>query len=202
MTTVAIHIHHTDAARLISAIAGGLLTPEQVAGSCGLPLIDGCVLLDRRWHADDGNAEVIYERDEAASAQEAGDQYATDGEWGDGVSLLDVRCWRVGIDAEGDECDIDEHTIAVTVGAETEPDCESGEGHDWQSPHDIVGGIVENPGVSGHGGGVTVTEVCMRCGCGRHTDTWAQDRATGRLIPDSVVTYEVGEFSGELTRDA
>ncbi len=62
------------------------------------------------------------------------------------------------------------------------PNCADGsrDGHDWQSPIEIVGGVKENPGVWGHGGGVMIHAVCMRCGCARITDTWAQDRATGR----------------------
>lgn len=70
------------------------------------------------------------------------------------------------------------------------PDCESGEDHDWQSPHAIVGGICETPGVHGHGGGVIIRECCARCGMYRITDTWAQDPATGEVISDDVITYE------------
>lgn len=74
-----------------------------------------------------------------------------------------------------------------------EPDCVDGEEHDWQSPIELVGGIQENPGVWGHGGGAVITEACMRCGCGKETDTWAQDRSTGIQGLESV-SYTVGEF--------
>lgn len=50
----------------------------------------------------------------------------------------------------------------------------SGDEHDWRSPLSVVGGIAENPGVWGNGGGVIITEVCRHCGCYRVTDTWAQ----------------------------
>lgn len=48
--------------------------------------------------------------------------------------------------------------------------------HDWQSPHSVVGGSADNPGVWSHGGGVVILEVCSRCGIYRRTDTWATDR--------------------------
>lgn len=75
------------------------------------------------------------------------------------------------------------------------PKCgaEDGDAHDWQSPYELLGGLRENPGVWGHGGGVIVNEVCMRCGCKRTTDTWAQDRETGEQGLTSV-TYEEGAF--------
>ncbi len=53
------------------------------------------------------------------------------------------------------------------------PDCAEGHEHDWQSPYEIVGGIRDNPGVWGHGGGVIYREVCAHCGAYKITDTWA-----------------------------
>lgn len=47
------------------------------------------------------------------------------------------------------------------------PECEISEDgeHDWQSPHSIVGGIKENPGVWSNGGTIFSTkEVCSCCG--------------------------------------
>jgi len=75
-----------------------------------------------------------------------------------------------------------------------EPKCKSDDGHDWQSPHAIVGGIKENPGVYGHGGGVTIQSVCMRCGCGQLTDTWAQDPEDGEQGLESV-RYQEGKYA-------
>ena len=54
------------------------------------------------------------------------------------------------------------------------PACVDEGDHDWQSPHHLLGGLPENPGVWGKGGGVIYTEVCMRCGTARTVDTWAQ----------------------------
>ncbi|RLG43972.1 MAG: hypothetical protein DRN81_05510 [Thermoproteota archaeon] len=43
--------------------------------------------------------------------------------------------------------------------------------HEWHNPHELLGGLEENPGVWGHGGArITVTEVC-RCGARRTVDS-------------------------------
>jgi hypothetical protein len=107
----------------------------------------------------------------------------------DGALWIDIRvvCEETG-----------EEDSAEVVLDEDEPDCEDGEEHDWQSPHEILGGLKENPGVWGKGGGVIMTSVCMRCGCGRHTDTWAQ-RPDNGVQGYTVVTYEAGEFEDEVS---
>lgn len=87
-------------------------------------------------------------------------------------------------------------TITVALDPE-EPDCVDGDDHDWQRPLEIVGGIAENPGVWGHGGGVLIHDVCMRCGCGRHRDTWAQDPTDGTQGLQSL-RYEIGEHLDEI----
>jgi len=80
---------------------------------------------------------------------------------------------------------------------EDEPDCSHDDGHEWGAPHSIVGGIKENPGCWGHGGGVVCHEVCLRCGCGRKTDTWAQRPDTGEQ-GFTVVTHEEGEYAEQV----
>ena len=60
-----------------------------------------------------------------------------------------------------------------------EPECVDDGEHDWRSPIALVGGCNENPGVYGSGGGVMIAEVCVRCGCERIEDTWAQRPDTG-----------------------
>lgn len=156
-------------------------------------LVDG-------WFADDGNCEVHYSY--ADSGRKAAREYVDGGDWGDrsdGTIWVRVSAWQEvrSVDSDGQvvtgrACE-DSHTIALDP---DEPECPEGE-HDWQSPHEIVGGIKSNPGVWGNGGGVIITEVCMRCGCGRHTDTWAQDPDTGEQGLRSV-RYEPGEFADEI----
>lgn len=76
------------------------------------------------------------------------------------------------------------------------PKCTEKE-HDWQSPYEILGGLKENSGVWGNGGGVNIIEVCMNCGCGKHTNTWAQRYDTGEQGLVSV-RYEEDEFLDDL----
>jgi len=90
----------------------------------------------------------------------------------------------------------DEDSVTVTI-QPTEPECKDGEEHDWQSPHEIVGGIKGNPGVWGRGGGVIVDEACMRCGCRRQTDTWAQRPDTGEQGLQSVA-YAEEHYAAEV----
>lgn len=94
---------------------------------------------------------------------------------------IHVRCEATGEEAwDTVECDPEE------------PDCEDGYEHDWCSPHEVVGGLRDNPGVWGKGGGVVIHEVCRHCGCLRTTDTWAQNPHTGEQGLRSV-EYETGD---------
>lgn len=129
------------------------------------------------WVADDGNAEIEFA--DALSAREAAEAYVEDGDWGERSSTAWIsvyaweRCRFNGRTLDGDRA---RYKIAIEP---KEPKCSHTDGHDWQSPHEIVGGVKENPGVWGHAGGVVIKEICVRCGCGRTTDTWAQDPADG-----------------------
>ena len=69
-----------------------------------------------------------------------------------------------------------------------QPDEGDDNGHAFRSPHALVGGLEQNPGVYGHGGGITIDEVCVRCGLRRRTDTWDQS-FTGTGEPVETVRY-------------
>lgn len=77
--------------------------------------------------------------------------------------------------------------------SDEEPECEQGGGdddggHDWRSPHSVVGGIKENPGVwSNAGTSMTYRSVCARCGCYRTKTTAGSQRNPGE--PAAVVEY-------------
>lgn len=85
-------------------------------------------------------------------------------------------------------------TSTITLDAD-EPECSESE-HDWQSPYDLLGGLKENPGVWGNGGGVVIKEVCMHCGCMRVTNTWAQRPDNGQQGLRSV-SHEPGAFDAD-----
>lgn len=131
---------------------------------------------------------------EAASPREAAEDYVAGGCWGDesdepSTFWVDVHVWEE--DEDGEETE-DHGWRTVTVDP-PEPECIDEYGHDWRAPHVLVGGLRENPGVWGHGGGVIVHEVCVLCGAGRETDTWAQRRDTGEQGLTSI-TYHLPGF--------
>lgn len=159
---------------------------------------DGETVILDGWIADDGNCEVEFPY--ADSGREAAEEYVSDGDWGDdsSTSWVDVHAWRIGLqlgdDGEVEEIRVDEetHTIAINP---REPACADGHEHDWRSPHSVVGGIKDNPGVWGKGGGVVITEVCRHCGRYRDTDTWAQNPQTGEQGLCSVEYRDADEGS-------
>ncbi len=123
-------------------------------------------------------------RDEAIAEAEG----CTDGDYGAVTSTIWTDIHAVCKES-------DEHE-SVTVEIEPdEPRCENGHAHDWQSPHEVLGGLKENPGVQGHGGGVIITEVCAHCGTYRVTDTWAQRPDTGEQGLTSVAYREADDES-------
>jgi len=70
----------------------------------------------------------------------------------------------------------------------TPPPC-TGTEHEWEATVEQEGGLEENPGVWGHGGGVVIHDHCRHCGTRRTRDTWAQDDTTGEIIDVPVITY-------------
>lgn len=106
-----------------------------------------------------------------------------------------VRLQPIGeIEVERSETKSEDVLIEIPP---VEPDCIDGHEHDWLSP-EWLGGLQENPGVWGHGGGVIMTRVCLHCGCGRTTDTWAQDPSSGTRQGLTSVEYDPERFVDEI----
>lgn len=173
----------TDRDTIETRLLGGE-APKAIAEDLGLDHYgyqhddDDVVVLDT-WHADDGNAAIECG---ATSGCEAAQEYVDGGSWGDDgeTSWVTVYVWRVALRLDDGEIreervDEDRHKIAIET---TEPECVESE-HDWRSPYSVLGGLRENPGVRGHGGGVFITQVCRHCGRYLITDTWAQDMTDG-----------------------
>ena len=134
-------------------------------------------MINRTYIADDGNAEIEVI---ASSAAEAAQEYVDGGDWGATTKTTWVQVYVTDVSRP------DEHPTRhrVTVDPD-EPDCDKSE-HDYRAPHSLVGGIEENPGVQGHGGGVVCSEVCVICGQRRITDSWALCRESGEQGLESV----------------
>jgi hypothetical protein len=123
--------------------------------------------------ADDGNCEVEYP--DADSAEEAAREYVEDGDWGDWGDgdesfAINVGAGRVALFVD-DDGDLDTKRYDwdgfVIVQHPDEPSCDAADDgeHRWANPHEMVGGIEENPGVwGGQGCSISTVEVCLLCG--------------------------------------
>jgi hypothetical protein len=137
----------------------------------------------REWeYREEGHSEILPGMLTADDAREAAEDLAAGGDYGEVTETIRVRWW-VSCELTGEE-----DSGRVEIDPE-EPDCADGHEHDWRTPHSVVGGCKESPGVWGHGGGVTCKGVCARCGAYRITDSWTQDRSTGEQGLDST-SYE------------
>lgn len=173
-------------------------TPAHVAAALGLTTdANLSLVLLPGWSADDGNQAYHY--DDATSGADAAAEYVGDGSAWEGAQRVHVTTWQVGIGYDDDDEETYEetygeerHTVECTV---AEPACANEHEHDWQSPYDLLGGLEENPGVQGKGGGVIIREVCRHCGQYRVTDTWAQDESTGEQGLTSVEYQDADDDS-------
>lgn len=102
-------------------------------------------------------------------------------------------------DASGDEIGRTSHEHIIACHP-TPPPCTRADGHDWQQPHALVGGLEDNPGVYGSGGGVASHYACMRCGCGYVRDTYGQCPIDGSQ-GHTVETYSPGEYTEQLASE-
>lgn len=136
------------------------------------------LLVTPGWHvteANDGNF-IFYDMEDVESACH---EYIDTGDWGDdpsGFFNMYVKKLAYSIDT-GNTTWYNTHSLVI-VKDQDEPECELTE-HDWQSPYSVLGGLKENPGVFGNGGGVIIKEVCKNCGVYKITDTWAQNPYDG-----------------------
>lgn len=156
--------------------------------------------------AEDGQAYDVCStlaeaREEAADAETGDYGAATETHWSD-RRIYEVRA------ADTHEAMTlprgrSEHIDTVTVTIDPpEPRCvDRDTDHEWSDDVRLVGGIKENPGVWGHGGGVTISECCLHCGCRRVTDTWAQRPDAGEQGLRSV-SYDEGFYAEALAERA
>jgi len=137
-----------------------------------------------------------YDIIEVASADDALDEAESNvdsANYPDRTKTIWVTVYAVNV---ADEDDVANGDVRVDP---DEPPCERGCEHDWQTPHAIVGGLKENPGVRGHGGGVICTSVCVVCGCALIHDGWAQNPSNGEQGLDSV-EYDTDQYVDDVAR--
>ena len=144
---------------------------------------------------DDEGASIKFRSASIEAARRKAERWAADGYECNGQPLFidltlsqkgeDVESWTFIIDPEEPRCRDEDGRY------------DSEANHDWQTPHSILGGLKENPGVWGHGGGVIMKEVCMRCGCARITDTWATNPTNGTQA-HTTVTYDEDTYQDQV----
>lgn len=184
---------------ITTAIASGWTTPELLANSLdNFEIIEDCLVpIDGGYTVNDGNSEVTYggmDRDEAV------EEYMSEGDWGEinQTMWVPLSSYKIGINKDGqfEHVDMAHHSYQLDP---EEPECRDKDlEHKWESPYDLVGGLKENPGVWGHGGGVIYEEVCMLCGCLKTTNTWAQNPTNGDQGLTSV-SYKEGIYGKEVS---
>lgn len=175
-----------QALTLSEALIRATSSAVEVARAVLLDTDEPCMYVFR----DDGGSETEIEASSTKEAVKWAGIWVRRGDW----NIEHHTIW-VAVRITGEAGDEERLTVALDPPV---PECTHPEVvHDWRQPHAIVGGLVENPGVWGHGGGVIITECCMRCGCRRDTDTWASRPDTGEQGLRSV-RYEDGAFASAL----
>ena len=107
---------------------------------------------------------------------------------------VSLRISSVDEDEDPDEEEYESLSYAVNP---VEPPCEEFDDHKWCSPHEVLGGMPQNPGLAGKGGSTVRTEVCSNCGRYRIDDDWAQNPDTGEQGLDSINYSDADETSLE-----
>lgn len=174
-------------------LANGHTTTEKLCEAItGVELVEGCVVIDGApWIADDGNQEVEYDNSEYSSKAAATD-YVESGDYGSELSgSVKVTVWRNGIDADGDDCKVDEKSFSIDLAealdhgpairaAMGDDSCgDSPDDHDWTSEGE--GGLKENPGVWSLGGTTFLFKShCRKCGVHRTTTDPGSQRNPGQ----------------------
>jgi hypothetical protein len=141
---------------------------------------------------DEGSSDDFDAADDDAAVA-YGKQWLCDGSWDRDQTLwLRAYVFRLQEDGEGYE-------MIGTARATLHPIMPKcvGEEHVWCSPYHILGGMKENPGVWGNGGGARIKEVCSECGVYRVTDTWATNPCDGTQGHTSVEYLPANAASSE-----
>jgi hypothetical protein len=143
-----------------------------------------------KYKVTDGTCDVDIEAESAEAACQA---WVDGGDWDNGNKTTWITCRAIPLGADGERLDdeSESHTIEIEP---TAPEC-SADAHEWVAPYSVLGGLKENPGVRGHGGGVILTRVCQHCGRYRLVDTWAQNPENGKEGLESTEYREADQIS-------
>lgn len=124
-----------------------------------------------RYPSPDANGKAVWHDGTELHADEDGDLIDAEG----CLYCTAADCGEIDEDATSDndahDCSgeysdaLPECEANAEDGGEADIDADS-DGHDWRSPHSLVGGLKENPGYWSGGGTITISKsVCACCGC-------------------------------------
>jgi hypothetical protein len=149
--------------------------------------------LQRQWQprtfliGDEHVSDTTVQADSLEDALELARDWARDGSWD---HRCEVDVFAVELDPLADDgrdrrgAEVGDRTwTTVEVGEDApEPECEEADEHDWRSPHSVLSGLKENPGVWSEGGTKMVfRKVCKHCGCYRTETSVGAQRNPGEL---------------------
>lgn len=141
--------------------------------------------------ADSGFRDT-FEASSLKEARKKAKRWILDGDYKEFNSTIFLRTYLSWTDEDGEN---QEETININLDP-PQPKCISNKNHDWSSP-EWLGGLKENPGIWGNGGGVIIKEVCLHCGCEKTTNTWAQNPSNGEQGLTSI-SYEEEKYIERL----
>lgn len=114
--------------------------------------------------AEDGQAyDTLWAKDEEKALEEADDRFDESLYESDRTTWVQIAVY---------DAVLGDRVSTIRKVEPIEPSCTTRHGHDWMAPYSVLGGLKENPGVWGNGGGVIIRQVCANCGGYRVTDTW------------------------------
>lgn len=142
-----------------------------------------------KYRVQDDHCGDDFEAEDDDAALAYGEEWLRGGDW-DRRQTLFLEAEVLQLTEDGEFRDTLGH-VRVTL-PPSEPPCVAGS-HAWCSPHSLLGGLKESPGVFGHGGGVRIKEVCKHCGTCRLTDTWATHPSDGTQGHETVEYFPPGE---------
>lgn len=149
------------------------------------------------WDADTSSVDAV--EIVAESALDAARAYVDGRDWSveDSTIWIDVRVAELPRVPDEPSLEHDSrHRIAVDPLPTLclDEDGRRNGDHSWSDDVRLVGGLRENPGVFGWGGGVVIHRICTACGCGEIVNTWATDPATGESGLRST-TYQIDRMN-------
>jgi hypothetical protein len=133
----------------------------------------------RDWEVRDDQAQDTLREVAPDDVEAEIEAWLTDGDWDTSEGPLYLTAYAYPIDpTTGEACAEGRVEGEVTIEQDA-PACADGEDHEWRTPHSVLGGLADNPGVWGAGAGIVSREVCAHCGAYRVSESARQDGSGG-----------------------